>query len=170
MQLSYLWFQDIWLWLILVYLFPVLVPSTHRHSWLQGTSKHYAAISSNGRRPITPHSVFPTSPAAISSVQDLFDFICSGPLIEQLGLTPNIVSEGIDKWLQYGLSLCRLFKLNELNLTIPQKARIYHYYLPVFFWCEDQISLQKSKVKDGDGNGIPPTVVCVFPFIFSNLV
>ncbi|RWR73249.1 D-glycerate 3-kinase, chloroplastic isoform X2 [Cinnamomum micranthum f. kanehirae] len=138
---------------------PVLVPSTHRYSWLQGTSKHYASISSNGRRSITPHSVFPTSPAAISSVQDLFDFICSGPLIEQLGLTPNIISERIDKWLQYGLSLCRLFKLNELNLTIPQKARIYHYYLPVFFWCEDQISLQKSKVKDGDGNGIPPTVI-----------
>lgn len=164
MQLSYHWFQESWLWLTLIFLFSVPDPSNHRYSWLQGTSTHHNAISSNGRRPITPHSVFPTSPAAISSVEDLFDFICAGPLIKQLGLAPNTVSESIDKWLQCGLYLCRLFKLNELNLTIPQKVRIYHYYLPVFFWCEDQISLHKSKVKDGDE--IPPTVVCLFPFNF----
>ncbi|XWS19037.1 hypothetical protein CRYUN_Cryun32bG0096600 [Craigia yunnanensis] len=48
-------------------------------------------------------------------------------------------------------------QLNELYLTIPQKARFYHYYIPVFVWCEDQISQHTSKFKDGEE--IPPLVI-----------
>ncbi|XP_028216729.1 uncharacterized protein LOC114398782 [Glycine soja] len=58
--------------------------------------------------------------------------------------------------LLYGWYLCRLFQLNELFLTEPQKARIYHYYVPVFLWCEQQITEQQSKFKDGED--IPPLV------------
>ncbi|KAF2595412.1 hypothetical protein F2Q70_00045783 [Brassica cretica] len=65
--------------------------------------------------------------------------------------------KAIDKWLLYGSQLCRLFQLNELKLTIPQKARLYHYYIPVFVWCEDQIALHNSKFKDGDD--VPPLVI-----------
>ncbi|KAG5112200.1 hypothetical protein JHK82_035469 [Glycine max] len=38
----------------------------------------------------------------------------------------------------------------------PQKARIYHYYVPVFLWCEQQITEHQSKFKDGED--IPPLV------------
>ncbi|KAG4958760.1 hypothetical protein JHK87_035393 [Glycine soja] len=58
--------------------------------------------------------------------------------------------------LLYGWYLCRLFQLNELFLTEPQKARIYHYYVPVFLWCEQQITEHQSKFKDGED--IPPLV------------
>lgn len=103
------------------------------------------------------YSVFPTKAAEVSSVEDLYEFISSGPLMNKLDLAPESVTESIDKWLAYGLHLCRLFKLNELNLSVPQKVRIYHYYLPVFFWCEDQISQHRSLYKDGED--IPPLVV-----------
>ncbi|KAB1218609.1 D-glycerate 3-kinase, chloroplastic [Morella rubra] len=115
-----------------------------------------AAASTNCRQgPL--YSVFPTQPAAVSSVQDLFEFICSGPLLNKLDQTPEKVVESIDKWLAYGLHLCRLFQLNELYLTVPQKARFYHYYVPVFLWCEDQISQHRSMFKDGED--VPPLVI-----------
>ncbi|XP_027339910.1 D-glycerate 3-kinase, chloroplastic isoform X2 [Abrus precatorius] len=107
------------------------------------------------KRPL--YSVFPTKPAQVSSVQDLFEFICSGPLLDKIGLTQEEVAESIDKWLLYGHYLCRLFQLNELYLTEPQKARLYHYYVPVFLWCEHQIAQHQSKFKDGEE--IPPLVI-----------
>lgn len=115
----------------------------------------------------------PTKPAEISTVEDLFDFICSGPLIEKMGLSSQNVVDSIDKWLAYGSYLCRLFKFNEMELTIPQKARFYHYYIPVFLWCEDQISQHYSMFKEGEE--IPPLVVSfwnfhMFVLLISNLL
>ncbi|CAN6456276.1 unnamed protein product [Victoria cruziana] len=86
----------------------------------------------------------------VASVQHLFDFICSGPLLSRLGLTQEIVAETIDRWLEYGSHLCRLFGMNELDLTISEKIRIYHYYIPVFIWCQKEILYHKSKFKDGE--------------------
>ncbi|XXG56040.1 hypothetical protein AAC387_Pa03g3562 [Persea americana] len=113
----------------------------------------------SNRRPGQLHSVFPTSPATVSSVRDLFDFICTGPLMKRLGVTPEMVVSTVDKWLECGLHLCQLFGLNELNLTTAQKARFYHYYIPVFLWCEDQILNHRSKFRDGDE--ITPLVIGV---------
>ncbi|XP_058004028.1 D-glycerate 3-kinase, chloroplastic-like [Hevea brasiliensis] len=67
------------------------------------------------------HTVFPTTPAQVSSVLDLYEFICSA------------------------------------SLKKPQKARFYHYYIPVFLWCEDKISKYMSQFKDGED--IPPLVI-----------
>ncbi|KAM5578937.1 hypothetical protein ABKV19_008973 [Rosa sericea] len=126
-------------------------------SWMQDNSMHHndAADSECGEGPL--HSAFPAKAAEISSIEDLYEFISSGPLMNKLGLAPEAVAESIDKWLAYGLHLCRLFQLKELDLSVPQKVRIYHYYLPVFFWCEDQISQHRSLYKDGED--IPPLVI-----------
>ncbi|KOM44557.1 hypothetical protein LR48_Vigan05g216200 [Vigna angularis] len=122
-------------------------------SWLQNSS--FASGIEYRKRPL--YSVFPTKPAQVSSVEDLYQFICSGPLLDKIGLTQEQVAESIDNWLLYGRYLCRLFQLNELYLTEPQKARIYHYYVPVFLWCEQQIAEHQSKFKDGEE--IPPLVI-----------
>ncbi|KAI5414033.1 hypothetical protein KIW84_058247 [Lathyrus oleraceus] len=122
-------------------------------SWLQSSSASVSNEQKNG--PV--YSVFPSSPAQVSSVQDLYKFICSGPLLDRIGLTPENVAESIDKWLTYGRQLCRLFQLNELFLTEPQKVRLYHYYIPVFLWCESEIVQHRSKFKDGED--IPPLVI-----------
>lgn len=128
-------------------------------SWLQSSSASVSNEQKNG--PV--YSVFPSSPAQVSSVQDLYKFICSGPLLDRIGLTPENVAESIDKWLTYGRQLCRLFQLNELFLTEPQKVRLYHYYIPVFLWCESEIVQHRSKFKDGED--IPPLVVFIFDFL-----
>lgn len=122
-------------------------------SWLQSSSTADSIEHKKG--PV--YSVFPSSPAQVSSVQDLYEFICSGPLLDKIGLTPEKVAESIDKWLSYGLQLCRLFQLNELFLTEPQKVRLYHYYIPVFLWCESEIAQHQAKFKDQDD--IPPLVI-----------
>ncbi|KAG2252642.1 hypothetical protein Bca4012_100214 [Brassica carinata] len=125
-------------------------------SWIQDNSMlHYSATSNWTSKKC---SALPTTKTVdVSSVSDLFEFICSGPLVDKIGITPEKVGQAIDKWLLYGSQLCRLFQLNELKLTIPQKARLYHYYIPVFVWCQDQISLHSSKFNDGDD--VPPLVI-----------
>ncbi|KAJ8756036.1 hypothetical protein K2173_024583 [Erythroxylum novogranatense] len=127
------------------------------HSWIQENSLIQDSVSSKMWAKPQKHSVFPTAPAEVSSVQDLFDFICSGPLLSKLGLNPENIAESVDKWISYGSHLCRLFQLNDLYLTEPQKARFYHYYIPVFMWCEDKISKHRSQFQDGED--IPPLVV-----------
>ncbi|KAK3426041.1 hypothetical protein EUGRSUZ_F02574 [Eucalyptus grandis] len=132
------------------------LPATNGCSWMQGSSIYHQTGGNRWRlKPV--RSIFPTKPAQVSSVQDLFDFICSGPLFDKLGLNPEKVAESVDKWLAYGLHLCRLFQLNDLYLTVPEKARLYHYYIPVFLWCEDQISQHFSKFKEGED--VPPLVI-----------
>ncbi|XP_047341087.1 D-glycerate 3-kinase, chloroplastic-like [Impatiens glandulifera] len=127
--------------------------------WIQHNSLCPDTIASNNgrRRQCQVHSVFPTTPAEVSSVDDLFEFISSGPLLEKMGFTSESVAESIDKWLQYGLYLCRLFRLNELYLNLPQKIRLYHYYIPVFLWIEQQIADHSSSFDDGEE--VPPLVV-----------
>ncbi|KAJ4718207.1 D-glycerate 3-kinase, chloroplastic [Melia azedarach] len=126
-------------------------------SWLQDNSMHQRdAVGFDWKQDLLC-SAIPTKPAEVSSVQDLFEFICSGPLVDRLGLRKEKIAESIDKWIAYNSYLCRLFQLNELYLTIPQKARFFHYYIPVFLWCEDQISQHNSKFKDGED--IPPLVI-----------
>lgn len=134
-----------------------ILPAGRGCSWMQDYTICHSRLASNEWRQGPLYSVFRTAPAEVSSVLDLLEFICSGPLLDKLGLTKENVAESIDKWLQYGLQLCRLFQLNEFKLTVPQKARFYHYYIPVFLWCEDQISRHNSLFKDGQE--IPPLVV-----------
>ncbi|VVA95908.1 unnamed protein product [Arabis nemorensis] len=125
-------------------------------SWIQDNTMVHDSAISNGT--LKKCSALPTTNTVdVSSISDLFEFICSGPLVDKIGITPEKVGQSIDKWLLYGSQLCRLFQLNELKLTIPQKARLYHYYIPVFVWCEDQIDLHSSKFKDGDD--VPPLVI-----------
>ncbi|XP_071729422.1 D-glycerate 3-kinase, chloroplastic [Rutidosis leptorrhynchoides] len=131
--------------------------SGHGCSWMQDTKTYKNSIANKERRHGPLHSGFSTTAAEIASVKDLFDFICSGPLIDKLGFTRESIGESIDKWLENGFHVCKLFNINELNLTTPQKARIYHYYIPVFLWCERQISDHRSAYKDGDD--IPPLVI-----------
>ncbi|XP_020243991.1 D-glycerate 3-kinase, chloroplastic [Asparagus officinalis] len=123
------------------------------------THKQHGSILANERGAKSLHSVFPTSPALVSSVDDLFQFILMGPLIEKLGFTQEKVAETIDKWILYGGYLCRLFRMNELTMTLPEKARIYHYYIPVFLWCEEQVQLHRSKFNEE--KEIPPLMIGV---------
>ena len=75
----------------------------------------------------------------------------------KLGYTPEKVGQRINEWLECGVLLCRLFRFDDIRMSVAQKARLYHYYIPVFLWCEDQIESHRAAFKDGDE--IPPLVV-----------
>lgn len=126
-------------------------------SWMQDKSASCDNFSPNGRKQGALNAASSKERALVSSVDDLYDFICSGPLISKIGLTPEKVAESIDEWIEYGLRLCRLFQLNQLSLNEAQKIRIYHYYIPVFLWCEQEISQHSSKFKEEEE--IPPLVI-----------
>ncbi|RLM93426.1 D-glycerate 3-kinase, chloroplastic-like isoform X1 [Panicum miliaceum] len=111
-------------------------------------------------RALAPPRITPSSsPALVASVKDLYDFICSGPLVDRIGYTKEKIAESIDRWLRWGGQIARLFRLNELQLSEAEKVRIYHFYIPVFLWCEDQVIEHRAKYKEGDD--IPPLVIGV---------
>jgi D-glycerate 3-kinase len=119
-----------------------------------------AAAPSRAGRSLAPARGAPaSSPALISAVQDLYEFICSGPLVDRIGYTREKIAESIDRWLWCGSQVSRLFRLDELRLSGAERARIYHFYIPVFLWCEDQVAEHRSKYNEGDE--IPPLVVCI---------
>ncbi|KAG0538953.1 hypothetical protein BDA96_03G281000 [Sorghum bicolor] len=97
------------------------------------------------------------APALSASERDLCDFICSGPLVERIGYTKEKVADSIDRWLRCGAQVARLLRLDELQLSEAEKARIYQFYIPVFLWCEDQVIEHRAKYDDGDD--IPPLVI-----------
>lgn len=142
---------------------PSASPRPHRslslNSVLSFTHRQNDTVLSNGRGLEPARSYFHSSPALVSSVGELFAFILTGPLNKELGFTEEKVAETLDKWILYGGYLCRLFQMNELSLSLPEKARIYHYYIPVFLWCEEQIQRHRSRFSDGDE--IPPLVIGV---------
>lgn len=135
----------------------VAMPAGCRFSWMEENFASLKNMSSNGRRVSHVQLALPTTSVAVSSVKDLFAFICSGPLVDKLGLNAEKIAESIDKWLMCASQLCRIFQLNELKLDDAQKVRLYHYYIPVFLWCEDQISQHASMFKDGEE--LPPLVI-----------
>ncbi|CAI0396027.1 unnamed protein product [Linum tenue] len=128
-------------------------------SWIQDNSihMHQNPNSSRNCRRGSVDSAFPSGTAEVASVENLFEYICSGPLLGKIGLTAETIAESIDKWILYGSLLCRLFQLSDMYLTDPQRKRFYHYYIPVFIWCENQISKHASQFKDGED--IPPLVI-----------
>ncbi|PUZ75220.1 hypothetical protein GQ55_1G136600 [Panicum hallii var. hallii] len=96
-------------------------------------------------RSLAPPRITPSSsPALVASV---------------IGYTKEKIAESIDRWLRCGGQIARLFRLNELQLSEAEKARIYHFYIPVFLWCEDQVIEHRAKYKEGDD--IPPLVIGV---------
>ncbi|KAJ3670743.1 hypothetical protein LUZ60_008169 [Juncus effusus] len=117
-------------------------------------------LSTSGRAIPPAHSISPSSsPAVVSSVGDLFEFICSGPLMQKLGFGSDKVAESIDRWLECGSLLCRLFRIDEFRQSTAEKARIYHFYVPLFIWCENEVLSHRSKYNEGDE--IPPLVIGV---------
>lgn len=92
----------------------------------------------------------------ITPLSDLFDFICSGPLLPKIGLSRDSVLESMDEWLELGLRLSRHLGFNELFLAEDERRRIYHYYVPVFFWCKKQLAQHRGQFT---GEEVPPLVL-----------
>jgi len=71
-------------------------------------------------------------------------YICEGPLLHSCGITPLSVHTDISKWEQIGEQLAKQMGFNHELMDTVQKLRVYHYYLPVYFWCESQLITHRA--------------------------
>lgn len=109
------------------------------------------------QKALAPNFCLPASFATITPLADLYDFICSGPLLSKVGLDPPSVKASLDEWLELGLRLSRNLGFSELFLTPEEKIRVYHYYIPVFLWCKQQLAHHQAQFKEGEE--VPALVV-----------
>eukprot|EP00270_Netrium_digitus_P019203 TRINITY_DN7530_c0_g1_i1.p1 TRINITY_DN7530_c0_g1~~TRINITY_DN7530_c0_g1_i1.p1 ORF type:complete len:446 (-),score=102.11 TRINITY_DN7530_c0_g1_i1:294-1631(-) len=84
------------------------------------------------------------------------NFISEGPILEKVGLKSEDVGRELDIWQEYGLELSKQLGFDTNALTDSQKRRIFHYYLPTFFWCLGELQHhQKTQNPNSDSASLP---------------
>ena len=93
----------------------------------------------------------PSSPApAIPRLSDkdgVREYVCSGPLFPQLGLTTAEVTDTrVGAWQSLAAQLCAQldFDADPAALAPSQAARVYRYYLPVYLWCTARLDAHRE--------------------------
>ena len=81
-------------------------------------------------------------------------YISSSPLLPSTGLTTEQIRASLPEWQRLAEELATSLGFpsprNRERWTKQQSSRVFHYYLPVFFWIRAQIELKK---KEGGGSG-----------------
>eukprot|EP00245_Coleochaete_scutata_P008308 TRINITY_DN2502_c1_g1_i2.p1 TRINITY_DN2502_c1_g1~~TRINITY_DN2502_c1_g1_i2.p1 ORF type:complete len:454 (+),score=79.77 TRINITY_DN2502_c1_g1_i2:196-1557(+) len=87
-------------------------------------------------------------------------FIREGPLITKVGLASEVKGK-IREWAHLGQLLARQLGFDYSQMTPSQKKRIYHYYLPTFWWCMKQLDEFRAgkAAAAGQQRGSPPALV-----------
>jgi D-glycerate 3-kinase len=49
-------------------------------------------------------------------------------------------------------------RFNEFDFSLIEKIHIYHYYVPMFLWCKQELELHPLKYEKGEF--IRPLMVC----------
>ncbi|PNH03549.1 D-glycerate 3-kinase, chloroplastic [Tetrabaena socialis] len=70
---------------------------------------------------------------------DLVEFVLAGPLLGSCGLTPESVRANAAEWERLGRQLALQLDFDHDHLDPVQRLRIYHYYLPVYWWVAQQL-------------------------------
>ncbi|WIA13411.1 hypothetical protein OEZ85_006991 [Tetradesmus obliquus] len=89
-------------------------------------------------------------------MQDLLEYICGGPLLEAAGITAQQVQQDAATWEKLGRQLARQLGFDHDIMDEVQRLRVYRYYLPVFFWVQQQLTQHKHKFQ---GKDTPPLVL-----------
>ncbi|GAB4816968.1 hypothetical protein N2152v2_004014 [Parachlorella kessleri] len=87
------------------------------------------------------------------------DFICKSPLLASCGFDRRTVEAEQALWESLGSQVLRNLNLPVAEgLTDAQKRRVFQYYLPVFFWCRQQLLQHKSASSQGNAAAaaVPP--------------
>lgn len=95
---------------------------------------------------INPNVVTDAQHAALTSAdQELAEYIRQGPLLHSCGISPDSIVDDFSKWRILGDRLAFQLGFDANNLDNVQRLRIYHYYLPVFFWVNQQLEQHRAK-------------------------
>ena len=95
-------------------------------------------------------SSHPSSTAFPDSLVSV-DYICKGKLLVGCGLERGDVEAKFSEWLADGAFVAGNLGFDGTTLTECQAKRIYHYYLPVYYWV-----LQQLDAKSRDRSDINP--------------
>ncbi|KAL1551460.1 glycerate 3-kinase [Salvia divinorum] len=70
--------------------------SGRRCSWIRDTSSFHGKIAGQERKEGMSLTALPTTTAQVSAVEDFYEYICSGPLLDRVSLSLDKVAESID--------------------------------------------------------------------------
>ncbi|GAQ90446.1 D-glycerate 3-kinase [Klebsormidium nitens] len=101
----------------------------------------------------------PDISTVFQTVPDLVAYICQGPLLSKVGANQRSVTEGLSSWVDLGVKVCTDLGFDPAALDEAQKSRIFHYYLPTFFWCRAQLEQHRQRHEAPDGASPPPLVI-----------
>lgn len=76
---------------------------------------------------------------------DLVEYILSGPLLGSCNITEASVRSNASEWERLGRRLASQLQFDHDAMDPVQKLRIYHYYLPVYWWCRHQLELHRQQ-------------------------
>lgn len=79
-----------------------------------------------------------------AEASEIAEYIATGPLLESCGLSAASVHSRAAEWLRLGQRMAVQLGFDHDHLDAVQKLRIYHYYLPVYFWCQGQLDAHRS--------------------------
>ena len=88
----------------------------------------------------------PPPPPPPSDKDAVRDYVCSGPLFPQLGLTMEEVTDArVAAWQSLAEQLCAQLSFDDPAALSPaQAARVYRYYLPVYLWCTARLDRHRE--------------------------
>ncbi|GLC45781.1 hypothetical protein PLESTB_001156700 [Pleodorina starrii] len=99
------------------------------------------------RRCVKFASVPPTSASVCQSTtaSDLVDYITSGPILSSCGITAESVRANAGEWERLGRQLAVQLAFDYDHMDPVQRLRIYHYYLPVYWWVSQQLEQHRRE-------------------------
>ncbi|GFR49593.1 hypothetical protein Agub_g11661 [Astrephomene gubernaculifera] len=79
-----------------------------------------------------------------SASSDLAEYILSGPLLKSCAISAESVRSNIAEWERLGKLLASQLGFEHDHMDLVQRLRVYHYYLPVYWWVARQLELHRQ--------------------------
>ena len=97
----------------------------------------------------------------LDSREKVVAYLGEGALADQLGWTPAEVEAQLETLLKYGAHIADTLGFTDAAaMTEAEMTRVFHYYLPVFMWCVEQLMIHTATyVQDQKDPPIPPVVI-----------
>lgn len=84
-----------------------------------------------------------------TELSDLLKYFLAGPLVESCGISSEEATKNIEEVYLLGRKLSKQLLFDPENLSEVEKLRVYHYYIPVYFWCLKQVESKSKPVVVG---------------------
>lgn len=91
------------------------------------------------------------------------EFIAASPLLPSTGITLPQISSNLQEWISLSKTLAKSLKFDpeddRSSWSESQRSRVFHYYLPIFFWIRAQLEDKRESSSSGSSSSSCPLVV-----------